>query len=365
VKDLNIEKIILITISLIILFYLKSFFLILFSSFILVNIFENQIKILNKIYPLPRKLALAISILILIIIITTATILIAPPFIREFKAIILELPSVLSRLSIILNENIINLTYSVNERLGYDYSDQNDNLITGIKLLDNFFELPDGTTILTGITDSLGKLINIASNVGSVILQVLFILITSIIISLQPEAYKEAFILIVPIRYRNRTRRVINKSNLAITNWLICILISSFFIGLLSLIGLSILDVKYSVANAIIAVVFNLIPNIGPLISTIFPMSIAFLDSTWKAIGVLLLYILIQNLETYFITPSLMQRRTKLLPGATLIGQFILTIIFGPLGLLLSLPLLVVIQVIVKEFIIYDKSEVIDYRNES
>ena len=125
--------------------------------------------------------------------------------------------------------------------------------------------------------------------------------------------------------------------------------ISSLFVGLLSLIILSILDIKYVVSNAIIAMVLNIIPNIGPVISAIFPISIALLDNIWKPLLVLGSYIFIQNVESYVIMPSIMKKKTNLLPGLTLISQFGFTFIFGPLGLILSLPLALVIQVIIKE----------------
>ena len=47
--------------------------------------------------------------------------------------------------------------------------------------------------------------------------------------------------------------------------------------------------------------------------------------------------------------PSIMKKKANLLPGLTLISQFGFTFIFGPLGLILSLPLAVVIQVLIKE----------------
>ena len=49
-----------------------------------------------------------------------------------------------------------------------------------------------------------------------------------------------------------------------------------------------------------------------------------------------------------------MHKQVKLLPGLTITAQFIFTIIFGPLGLLLAIPMAVVIQVFVKEIIIND-----------
>ena len=49
-----------------------------------------------------------------------------------------------------------------------------------------------------------------------------------------------------------------------------------------------------------------------------------------------------------------MHKQVKLLPGLTITAQFIFTILFGPLGLLLAIPMAVVIQVFFKEIIIQD-----------
>ena len=107
-------------------------------------------------------------------------------------------------------------------------------------------------------------------------------------------------------------------------------------------------------ANAVLAGVLNVIPNVGPTLSTIFPMSVALLESPWKSLAVLVLYVAVQNLESYLITPSVMHHQLRLLPGLTLIAQLLSTLVFGPLGLLLALPLAVCIQVIVREVLIHD-----------
>ena len=132
------------------------------------------------------------------------------------------------------------------------------------------------------------------------------------------------------------------------------VLISSLCVGLLAAIGLSLLGVRLVAANALLAGLLNIIPNVGPTLSTIFPMSVALLDTPWKALAVLLVYILVQNLESYVITPSVMQHQLKLLPGLTLTAQLVFTLVFGPLGLLLALPLAVCLQVILREVLIHD-----------
>ena len=68
----------------------------------------------------------------------------------------------------------------------------------------------------------------------------------------------------------------------------------------------------------------------------------------------LVLYVVVQNLESYLITPSVMHHQLKLLPGLTLTAQLLFTMVFGTLGLLLALPLAVCVQVIVREVVIHD-----------
>ena len=81
---------------------------------------------------------------------------------------------------------------------------------------------------------------------------------------------------------------------------------------------------------------------------------LALLDTPWKAAAVLGAYVVIQNIESYVITPSVMHHQVKLLPGLTLAAQFLFTLLFGPLGLLMALPLAVVLQVTIREVIIHD-----------
>jgi predicted PurR-regulated permease PerM len=72
------------------------------------------------------------------------------------------------------------------------------------------------------------------------------------------------------------------------------------------------------------------------------------------SLAVLALYVVIQNFESYVITPSVMHHQVKLLPGLTLAAQGIFTVIFGFKGLLLALPLAVCLQVVVRELVVRD-----------
>ena len=271
-------------------------------------------------------------------------ILVLPPFIKEFNEILVDIPNGLSKINVLLNTNL-------NKFNNLYYGEESENVIDVFKLINNIIPIPDGATLAKAIQESLMNIINLAGNLGSGFIRIIFVLVVSLMISIEPNQYKENILLIIPKTYRNKFRNILDKCNIALANWTFSMVISSLSVGLLSLIVLSILDVKYVVSNALIAMLLNIIPNIGPVISGIFPVSIALLDNFWKPLAVLGSYIVIQNIESYIIMPSIMKKKTSLLPGLTLISQFGFTFIFGPLGLVLSLPLAVVIQVLIKEAI--------------
>ena len=306
------------------------------------NVICNLTNKIKKILKISRPISLILVLIFLTFIFLASILLVLPPFIKEVNEILVDIPSILTRLNFIFNSNLERL----NKLL---YGNNSENIFDIYNIFNNSIILPDGAAIAKAIQESFINIINLAGNLGSGLIRLVFVLVVSLMISIEPNSYKEGVLFITPKALRNKFRNIIEKSNIALSNWMFSMVISSIFVGLLSLIILSILDIKYVVSNAIIAMVLNIIPNIGPVISAIFPISIALLDNLWKPLLVLGSYIIIQNIESYIIMPSIMKKKTNLLPGLTLISQFGFTFIFGPLGLILSLPLALVIQVVIKE----------------
>ncbi len=335
-------KLVVILIALLIVWTLRDFLLLIICSLVISNIVCNLSNQIQKGLKIPRFISLFLVLAVISVIIFTIFILVLPPFIKEFNEILVDIPNGLSKINILINTNL-------NKFNSLFYGEQSENVIDIFSLINNVVTIPDVSTIAKAIQESFKNLINIAGNLGSGLLRLIFVLAVSLMISIEPKQYKENVLLLIPKNYRNKFRNILDKCNIALANWTFSMVISSLSVGLLSLIVLSILDVKYVVSNALIAMVLNIIPNIGPVISGIFPISIALLDNFWKPLAVLGSYVVIQNIESYIIMPSIMKKKANLLPGLTLISQFGFTFIFGPLGLILSLPLAVVIQVLIKE----------------
>ncbi|MCP9808888.1 AI-2E family transporter [Cyanobium sp. HWJ4-Hawea] len=298
-----------------------------------------------------RPVALALGLgTILLAALLIATVVI-PPFVGEFSQLLAKLPDAAATLAQLLRTGLSNVGQMIYGQGDGNLSWLRDRFGNGELGKINFGGQDAGRTNWLA---SLMGLLGLASGLGGAVLQGLFVAAVGLMVAIQPTPYREVVVLLAPSFYRRRLRQVLILCGDALSAWMVGVLISSLCVGTLAAIGLSLLGVKLVAANAVLAGLLNIIPNIGPTLSTVFPMAVALLDAPWKSLAVLLLYITVQNLESYVITPSVMHHQLRLLPGLTLAAQLLFTVIFGPLGLLLALPMAVCLQVIVREVLIRD-----------
>ncbi len=292
-----------------------------------------------------RPLALLLSLVGVVVVVVVGAAVLIPPFLEQFAELITKLPAAA--------EVLLGLAHRLMAQASQTLYGRQDGTLPWLQQL-----WPgDGSgsaALASGLGGGALRLLGLAGNLGSGTLQLLFVVAVSVMVAVQPTAYRDVALLLVPSFYRRRFRRVLDLCGSALSDWMVGVMISSLCVALLAGIGLSLLGVKLVVANALLAGLLNVIPNVGPTLSTIFPMSVALLEAPWKAVAVLGLYIVIQNLESYVITPSVMHAQLRLLPGLTLTAQFLFTVVFGPLGLLMALPMAVCLQVFVREVIIHD-----------
>ncbi|MGB3494969.1 MAG: AI-2E family transporter [Elainellaceae cyanobacterium] len=186
------------------------------------------------------------------------------------------------------------------------------------------------------------------------VLKTLLVFALTLMMLGDPRSYRQGFIKLFPSFYRRRADEILTRCEIGLGHWLGGILINSIFVATTSGIGLSLLQVDFVLAHSLLAGMLNFIPNIGPVLSVVFPLSIALLGPPWKAIAVLILYVVIQNLESYWVSPMVMAKQVSLLPAITLSAQVVFTTFFGILGLMLALPLTVVAKTWIDEALICD-----------
>jgi predicted PurR-regulated permease PerM len=332
--------------AVLLLWSMREAILLIFAAVVLAMALCTLVGTLRQRLNCPRPLALLLSLVAVALVAGVGAAAIVPPFLEQFNELLLKLPEAWSELLKLLHQSMESIS-----RMLYGSSDGG---LSWLKTLGKT-AAPSGTAGLGGgVSDWTVRLVGLAGNLGGALLQTLFVVAVALMIATQPEAYREVLLLLVPSFYRRRAKEVLLQCGQALSAWMGGVLISSLCVGTLAAIGLSLLGVRLVAANAVLAGLLNIIPNVGPTLSTLFPMSVALLDAPWKALAVLALYVVVQNLESYLITPSVMHHQLKLLPGLTLSAQLLFTLVFGPLGLVLALPLAVCLQVILREVVIHD-----------
>lgn len=201
--------------------------------------------------------------------------------------------------------------------------------------------------------NATGQVLPFLGTVGSVIGNLLILFVLTVYFLAEPTDYVEGVLTLVPRAYRPRALEIITSLGKSVRLAVISQIFSSLLVATFTTIGLFILGVDDALALGILAGFFNFIPNFGPLVSLLVGV-IFTLASGGPVVLVIILYLVVQQLESNVITPRII-RQTLSMPGAVVIAtQLVAGALFGFLGLLLAVPLVAVIMTIVREIYVYD-----------
>lgn len=320
-------------ISLYILWQIRQVVLLVFAAAVLATILNRVVRNLMR-SRIPRGLAIAITVVLLLGVIVGFFALILPPFVEQLQQLLTILPTLTARV-----------------RGWYDWAQSR---IPG-QIIDNFQGINNLTQNLqTWIGRILGNFLVIINNSLAIVINLLLFLVLTIMTLVNPNQYRRVFVLAFPAFYRRRVEEILDECEVSLVNWIRGTLITMVAIAVLSFIGLTILRVPLPLVNAALAGLLEFIPNVGPTLSVFPPALLALLDAPWKAGAVIILYLLIQQVESLVLVPLIMAQEVSLLPVFTILAVVVFASFFGFLGLFLAIPLLIVTQIWLKEALVKD-----------
>lgn len=178
--------------------------------------------------------------------------------------------------------------------------------------------------------------------------------------AIEPDTYLRGMISLVPIRHRRRAREVMAAVAARLGSWLVAKVISMAIVGVATTAGLWWLEIPLALALGLLAAAMTFVPNIGPVLAAIPAVLLGLVESPAKALYVVVLYVIIQTIESYVLTPYIERDRVALPPALTLSAQVVLGLLTGFLGLLLAAPLAAAAMVLTQ--MVYVQDVLGDYR---
>lgn len=183
---------------------------------------------------------------------------------------------------------------------------------------------------------------------------VVLVLFLAIYIGASPATYRRGILALIPRRAQARWEQVLTAVAAALRRWLITQLVAMVAIGAVTTAALLVLNVRAALPLGILAGLLEFVPTVGPILSAIPSVAMAFVDSPEKAAIVAVAYVGIQFLENHLLIPLLMKEGVDIPPVLTILTQATMAIAFGVMGLFIAVPLLVLAMVLVRMLYVED-----------
>ena len=280
-----------------------------------------------------RLWGVLIVYLLLIGIVVILSLLIYPKISTEVQNLVKLLPDYFKETNLFINDLYTKFSSNM-ESLPPEFESIREVIEENLTKLQNIL-----ISFLTNVTSSI---IGLFSKVISLVL----IPILTFYFLKDKEYFKKKISLSLPKKHRKDIFKVSREIDRVLERFIRGQMIVALFVGVLTTIGLLILGIDFALVIGLVAGIANFIPFFGPIIG-IFPAVIfALLENPSKVIWVVLLFIIIQQIESNIISPKIVGESVGLHPIIIIIVLLIGGNVAGIIGMLLSVPIAAVIKIV-------------------
>ncbi|MFA7327270.1 MAG: AI-2E family transporter [Candidatus Kapaibacterium sp.] len=307
------------------------FFILVFAGIFFAVLLNFGASWFHKKIKLPYGLSLLLVILLIFFVATTLILLIGPSVGDQIKKIIEIFPQSIEHLKETLKQT------ELSRRLMNELPENPEDLLMGV----------NSAKIYSQVMGSFATTIGVLTNA-------FIIFVIGIFMAASPSLYRNGLLKLFSPSFQPRLAEVLDKAHETLSLWMFAKLISMTAVAILTTVGLMVLGVPMPFALALIAALFTFIPTIGPFIGLIPAVLIGLMQGANMAFYVLILYLSIQIIEAYLITPMVEKRIVSLPPALTLLWLILFGMLTGIFGMILATPLLATIIVFVDQLYVKD-----------
>ena len=307
---------------------IMGIFLLFYSAFVVTSSMEPFIEKLQKF--MNRKIAATIVVLafMLLTFLTFIPILVAS--VNEIISFCESLP-----------KNIDTATTFITTKSAFGYR------------LADLLDLQDIMASMGGIAQNVvNKSIDITMNLAEIC--VFLIVFTMIVFyyALDKEYLEGKFVEFFPADMKASARSILETISLKVGAYVRTQVISMISVGVMVMIGLWILNIKYSFLLGLISGILDIVPLVGPAIALAAIVLAAYSAGWVKVILAIAVFFLVQQISNYVIRPFLFGKFMSLHPLTLFLALFIEQQYFGVVGVILSPAIASTICVLVDELYI-------------
>jgi len=285
-----------------------------FIALLLMTILNPLVTKLTK-WRVPRVLAIFITYVLIIGILAGAITSILPPLIEETGNFVENFPSFLKNPVItgLINDQTMN------------------------QLVSQFTTVP-------------GQVLKVGVSIFSNIFAVISVMIFTFYMLLYREKLDDQLSSVFGEDKRETFDRILNGIEKSLGNWARGQLILMLVMGVITYIGLIILGIPYALPLSIFMALLEIVPTVGAIVASVPIILIGISISPVMGLATTGLVFLVHQLEGYVLAPKVMEKSAGVNPIVTLASLAIGFRIAGVVGALVSVPVVLMLQIIFKEY---------------
>jgi predicted PurR-regulated permease PerM len=213
---------------------------------------------------------------------------------------------------------------------------------------------PSVKDLFTGGAAVLRRVAGVFSTAFGAIAALLIVILIGLFFAANPETYRNGFLRLLPLRIRPRIAEVLDETAHVLRWWILGQMISMTVVGGLVTLGLWLLGVPLAPVLGLLSALLTFVPYLGPIVSAIPGLLIAWSVSPTLLLYALILYVVVENLEGSVITPLVQQQAVRLPPVLTIGAQMLAAVVWGVLGIVFATPLVAAAMVLIKRLYVED-----------
>jgi predicted PurR-regulated permease PerM len=196
----------------------------------------------------------------------------------------------------------------------------------------------------------LAGLLNVASGAIGFLIQLFAVLFIAVYLLVDVRKVQEAVLRLPPARYRDDAPALCDAFSASISRYFGGVILMAAFQGGLAALALWALGVPYPLIHGAWVAVTLVIPYLGAYLGAIPALLVALTISPTTAVLTLLLYVIIQQVESNILTPRVQGKAAQMHPIIVLLAVIWAGQALGLLGSIFAVPMLVVVRVLLNFF---------------